>query len=145
MNRSKSLSNIRKEELEEIQKKIEEIEKEIDGGKNKEPKFPITIRQEEVEDIIGWTKIMITICSAAVATLLVKFDALSPPGQWFKYAAAAFLVSLIMLLFSYLGLIDHKRENVSFTSWPLTIFLITGWLGFLAGFISLAINLLSLS
>lgn len=145
MNRSKSLSNIRKEELEELQKKIEKIEKEIDGGEKKDSILSINIRQEEVEDIIGWTKIMITICSAAVATLLVKFDALSPPGQWFKYAAAAFLVSLIMLLFSYLGLIDHKRENVSFTSWPLTIFLITGWLGFLAGFILLTANLFSLS
>lgn len=145
MNRSKSPSNIRKEELEELQKKIEKIEKEMDREKKKEPLFRINIRQEEVEDIIGWTKIMITICSAAVATLLVKFDALSLPGQWVKSGAVAFLVSLIMLLFSYLGLIDHKRKNVSFTSWSLTIFLITGWLGFLFGFFSLAANLFYLS
>ncbi|PLA73465.1 hypothetical protein CYQ88_11040 [Hydrogenovibrio sp. SC-1] len=103
----------------------------------------IDIRKEDIEEYLGWIKILITICSASVATLLVKYDKVSPPGFWVKVSAVLFLLSLITLLVSYTGLVEHKRHDHNITKWRTAIFLFLGWFTFLTGFGALVMNLLS--
>lgn len=101
----------------------------------------IEIRQDDVKDYLDWTKLLVTICSAAVGTLLVKFDASSPPSFVVKLSAIFFLVSLIALLVSYTGLVEHKQQNQRRISWKTACSLILAWTTFLAAFGSLVVDL----
>ncbi|WP_168016998.1 hypothetical protein [Halomonas salinarum] len=101
----------------------------------------IDIRQEDVKDYLDWTKLLITINSAAVGTLLVKFDASSPPSLPIQIGAVCFLLSLVALLVSYTGLVEHQRESQERTNWKTSGSLMFSWATFLAGFGSLVFNL----
>lgn len=93
----------------------------------------LKMKASDVGDYIGWMKVLISICSAAVAALLYKYDA-SPYMQSVKWSALAFCVALVLFLVTFSGLIDHKADTTGSlagkTKWPLLI----GYVSFLLGF-----------
>ena len=98
------------------------------------------MRACDVGDYIGWIKVLVTICSAAVGTLLYKYDA-SASTEFAKWSALAFCVALVLFTISFTGLIEHKSDSsgnlVGMTKWTL----LAGYASFLAGFALLVIRM----
>src|SRR5690554_6086717 len=102
----------------------------------------LSIRTDDVKDYLDWTKVLISICSAAVATLLVKFDGSDSAGLWIKAAAVLFFLSLASFLFAYIALVEHKSKTSERVSNNGTISLGAGWFTFLVAFGCLVANIL---
>ncbi|MGM0952602.1 MAG: hypothetical protein ACQEW7_06455 [Pseudomonadota bacterium] len=94
-----------------------------------------------MKDYLDWTKVLVSICSAGVATLLVKFDGSNDVGFLVKAAAVLFFISLAALLFAYVALVEHKNSETENVSKRGTVSLGAGWFTFFLAFLALVINL----
>lgn len=99
----------------------------------------LKIKNEDVKDYIDWIKAIITICSAAVATLLYKYD--TTAGSSVKAAALLFVLSLLFFIISFTGLIEHKSHSSETVKYTTSITLIIGYALFIFGFAALVIRI----
>lgn len=96
--------------------------------------FQLTLEHESIKDYLDWVKLLITIESAAVAALLYKTDeSLILPWQ-LKFSAFSFVLSMLLLLTAYAGLVEHRRRHDETVRKVVAIPLLSGWTSFFIGF-----------
>jgi len=93
----------------------------------------LNVPKDQIAQHLDWVKTLITICSAAIAALVYKFDSTSTPWQ-IKTSGTLFIVSMLTLLISYVGLINHYSNPSDMMLKKSSIPLLIGWLSFLLGF-----------
>ncbi len=100
----------------------------------------VKMRACDVGDYIGWIKVLVTICSAAVATLLYKYDATSST-HFAKWAALLFCIALVLFTMTFAGLIEHKVNTTGDLEGRTKWSLLAGYAFFLAGFAVLVVRM----
>ena len=101
----------------------------------------ITVPKDQIKQHLDWVKTLITICSAAIGALVYKFGSKASTPWQIKASSAFFIVSMLTLLISYTGLINHYSTYGDIMLNKSSIPLMIGWLTFLLAFGLLVLRL----
>lgn len=102
----------------------------------------LIVSKENIKDYLDWIKTILTICSAAVAALVYKFDGTSVTPTPVKAAAVFFVLALVFFTVAYTGLIEHKDSESSKMRSIASIPLMLAYAAFHLAFGALVVQLL---
>lgn len=93
----------------------------------------LVIKPANSKEINEWLKLLITISSAAVMALLFKAE-LGMLTLFVKLSGVSFLVSMILFIAAFAGVIEHRDSSTEDVRWLTQFGIIGGFTFFLVAF-----------
>lgn len=94
----------------------------------------ISIQKDDIKDYLDWFKIQISICSAALGSILFKYGESSAAPLWIKISAALFIFSMLTFLLSYVCLVDYKSSLTPNLNKRTIWYIMISWASFILAF-----------
>ena len=104
----------------------------------------ITVKKENIDDFLGWNKILIGVNSASLMSLLFKFSDVTKLDNGYKIATVLFFLSLFFLLLCYAGFIEHKNATSDKLGKITSIVFMLGWFFLILGYSAITYKIVSL-
>lgn len=101
------------------------------------------VSKDNIKDYLDWHKIAITICSAMIGGMSLKYVGSDTPLP-FKLSAGLFIISMILLFWSYICVAESKstpESTYTLTSSTKKIFGFA-WLVFMCAFTATAVGII---
>lgn len=69
------------------------------------------VSKETIKSYLDWHKLAITICSAAIGSMFLRFGGTKEIPAAFSISTGLFIVSMVLLFLSYISVVDSKSTQ----------------------------------